>query len=72
MQAQTMVMNITSYDIMVKGAVLYPLGVTIDFGKKSYNYITHDDKQEIVLICFTNNEVHWGTSHIILQIHYVG
>lgn len=71
MQAQTMVMNITSYDVVVKGVALYPLGVTIDFGKKSYN-ITHDDKQELVLICFTKSEVHWGTSHKILQIHYVG
>jgi hypothetical protein len=36
MQARTMVMHATSYDVLVKGVVLYPLGVTIDFGKKSH------------------------------------
>jgi hypothetical protein len=39
-----MATHATSYDILVEGAVLYPLGFTIDFSKKSH-IITHDDKQ---------------------------
>jgi hypothetical protein len=30
-RAQTMVTHVTSYDMLVGGVVLYPLGVTIDF-----------------------------------------
>ncbi len=31
MWAQVMVMHVTSYDVLVRGVVLYPLKVTIDF-----------------------------------------
>ncbi len=39
MQARTMVMHAMFYDVLVKGVVLYTLGVTIEFlGKIAYYY----------------------------------
>jgi len=37
-RAQTVVMHIMSYDVLVGGVVLYPLGVTIDFWEETVNY----------------------------------
>ncbi len=34
MQVEVMVMHAMSYNVLVGGVVLYPLGVTIDFWKK--------------------------------------
>jgi hypothetical protein len=38
MQARTMVTHVTSYDVLVRGVVLYPLGVTIHFWKEIAYY----------------------------------
>jgi hypothetical protein len=38
MWAQAMVMHVTSYDVLVGGVVLYPLGVTIHFWKETAYY----------------------------------
>ncbi len=35
MQARTMVTHATSYDVLVGGVVLYPLGVTIDLWEET-------------------------------------
>jgi hypothetical protein len=37
-RAQTMVTHVTSYDMLVGGVVLYPLGVTIDFWEETAYY----------------------------------
>jgi hypothetical protein len=37
-RTQKMVMHITSYDVLVGGVVLYPLGFTIDFGEETTYY----------------------------------
>jgi hypothetical protein len=36
--AKTVVTHATSYDVLVRGVVLYPLGVTLDFGEKTIYY----------------------------------
>jgi hypothetical protein len=36
MLGKIVVTHVTSYDVLVGGVVLYPLGVTIDFWKKSH------------------------------------
>jgi len=36
--AQTMVTHVTSYDMLVRSVVLYPLEVTIDFWEKTTYY----------------------------------
>jgi hypothetical protein len=33
-QGQIVVTHVTSYDLLIKGVILYPLGVTIDFSKE--------------------------------------
>jgi len=38
MRARTMVTHATSYDVLVGGVVLYPLGVTIHFWKEIAYY----------------------------------
>jgi hypothetical protein len=38
MQAQTVVTHVISYDVLVGGVVLYPLGVTIDFWEETTYY----------------------------------
>ncbi len=37
-RAQIVVTHVTSYDLLIKGAILYPLGVTIDFLKEITYY----------------------------------
>jgi hypothetical protein len=43
MWAQAMVTHATSYDVLVGDVVLYPLGITIDFGKRLHT-IAHASK----------------------------
>ncbi len=38
MQAKTMVKHDTSYDVLVRSLVFYPLGVTIDFWEENTYY----------------------------------
>jgi hypothetical protein len=36
--AKAVVMQATSYDVLVGGVVLYPLGITLDFWEKTIYY----------------------------------
>ncbi len=42
-----MLTHVTSYDVLVGGVVLYPLGVTIDFGEETTYYYPQGGRQEL-------------------------
>jgi len=56
-----MVMHPTSYDVLVGGVVLYPLGFTIDFLEEiDYYYLGWQTRTNHK--GFITNEIHWRAS----------
>jgi hypothetical protein len=48
MWAHVVITHVTSYDVLVEGVVLYPMGLLWIFGKK-LPITNHDGKQEITI-----------------------
>jgi hypothetical protein len=72
MQAWAVVTHVTSYDVLVEGLVLYPLGITIDFWEETAYYHpgwqTRVNHKASLLVKF----IRGGASRNFLKVNYVG